>query len=286
VPAGFTNTVGLKPTRGVVSCAGVLPACRTLDCVSIFALTCADTRAVLQAAKGTDAADPFSRSEADRLELSGPRPANFRFGVPRPGDLSWFGDTESPGLFARAGPLLEGLGGKRVEIDFTPFREAARLLYEGPWVAERLAAVKDFHAAHPDAFLPITRKVIEGGKRYSAVEAFEGMYRLQELKAQAAAEWAKMDLLLVPTAGTIWTLRQVEAEPYQRNADLGYYTNFVNLLDLCAVALPCGFRKNGLPFGVTLIAPALSDGMLCALGVDYQARLGGRLGATRHTVGD
>ncbi len=284
VPAGFTNTVGLKPTRGVLSCAGVLPACRTLDCVSVFALSCADGRAILQVARGFDRADPFSRAEADKFELSPPRPARFRFGVPRPEDLSWFGDAESPGLFAKAVPLLEGLGGKPVEIDFTPFREAAGLLYEGPWVAERLAAVKDFYATHPDAFLPITRKVIEGGKRYSAVDAFEGLYRLQELKGRAASGWSKMDVLLVPTTGTIWTLAQVEADPYQRNADLGYYTNFVNLLDLCAVALPCGFRKNGLPFGVTLIAPALSDGLLCSLGVEYQAHLGGRLGATRHNV--
>jgi len=282
VPAALNNIVGLKPTRGVVSGTGVVPACRTLDCVSVFALTCPDARTVLQVVRGFDTSDPFSRAEADKLDLSGPRPARFRFGVPRPEDLNWFGDKESPTLFERASPLLQGLGGQRVVIDFTPFREAAKLLYDGPWVAERLLALKDFYAAHADAFLPVTRKIIGGASRYSAVDAFAGLHRLQELNRQAAAEWAKMDVLLVPTTGTVYTIEQVEADPLQLNTNLGYYTNFVNLMDLCAVAVPCGFRKIGVPFGVTLIAPALSDGLLCALGSEYQSRLGGKLGATKN----
>jgi allophanate hydrolase len=284
VPAGFTNIVGLKPTRGVLSCAGVLPACRTLDCVSLLTLTCTDARTVMQAAKGSDNTDPFSRSEADKLDLSPPRPAKFRFGVPRGEDLNFFGDQESPVLFGRAIPMLENLGGQRVEIDFTPFRETAKLLYDGPWVAERLAAIKDFYANHAEALHPVTRKIIASATRYSAVDAFQGLYRLQQLKGQAALTWAKMDLLLVPTTGTVYTIAQVDADPIQLNANLGYYTNFANLLDLCAVALPGGFRKSGLPFGVTLIAPALSDGLLCALGSEYQSRLGGKLGATKATL--
>jgi allophanate hydrolase len=284
VPAGFTNTVGLKPTRGALSTAGVLPACRTLDCVSVLALTCVDARAVLHAAKGWDRDDPFSRSEADKLDLFPARPGSFRFGVPRAQDLRFFGDAESPALFARAVPLLQGLGGRRVEIDFTPFRETAQLLYDGPWVAERLAAVKDFYAAHADAFLPVTRRIIGGGARYTAVDAFQGLYRLQALKARTAAVWTDIDLLLLPTTGTIYTLAQVEADPVQSNSNLGYYTNFVNLLDLCALALPCTFRKSGVPFGVTLAAPAWSDGLLCAIGAAYQARLGIRLGATAHEL--
>jgi allophanate hydrolase len=280
VPAGFNNVVGLKPTRGVISCAGVLAACRTLDCVSVLTLTCADARAVLRVARGFDAADIYSRPEADALDLSPPRPPAFRFGVPQEADLEFFGDRESPALFAGAIPLLEGLGGRRVEVDFTPFRETAALLYGGPWVAERLAALKGFFAEHADALLPVTRTIIGGAARYSAVDAFEAFYRLQELKRQAAAAWAKIDVLLVPTIGTVYTIDQVMADPIGLNTNLGYYTNFVNLLDLCALALPCGFRRNGLPFGATLIAPALSDGLLCALGVDYQSRLGGRLGAT------
>jgi allophanate hydrolase len=284
VPAGFTNIVGLKPTRGVISYAGVLPACRTIDCVSLMALTCADARAVLQVAKGFDGADPYSCPQADQLDLSTAAPVAFRFGVPNQAELNFFDDRESPLLFARGVRLLENLGGQRVEIDFTPFRETARLLYEGPWVAERLAALKGFYAARSDAFLPVTRKIIGGAARYSAVDVFEAMYRLQRLTRQAAAEWAKMDVLLVPTAGTIYTIEQVEASPIQPNSNLGYYTNFANLMGLCALALPCAFRRNGVPFGVTLIAPALSEGMLCALGAKYQSRLGGTLGATKNPL--
>jgi len=284
VPAGFNNIVGLKPTRGVISFAGVLPACRTIDCVSLLALTCADARSVLQAAKGFDSEDIYSWPQADKLDLSTKLPATFRFGVPGRADLSFFDDPESPSLFARAVPLLESMGGRRVEIDFTPFRETASLLYDGPWVAERLAALKGFYAAHADAFLSVTRTIIGGAARYSAVDVFEGMYRLQKLTRQAAAEWAKIDLLLVPTAGTIYTIEQVEADPIQLNTNLGYYTSFVNLMDLCAMALPCAFRQNGVPFGVTLIAPALSEGMLCAVGTEYQSRVGGRLGATKNVL--
>jgi allophanate hydrolase len=282
VPAGFNNIVGLKPSRGVLSYAGVLPACRTIDCVSLVALTCADARKVAHVAKGFDRADIYSRPEADTLDLFPPRPARFRFGVPRAEDLNFFGDRESPTLFARAVPVLEALGGERVEIDFTSFKESARLLYDGPWVAERLAALKPFYNAHADAFLPVTRQIIGGAARYSAVDVFEAFYRLQTLKGQAAAEWAKMDVLLVPTAATIYTIEQVEADPIALNTNLGYYTNFVNLMDLCAVALPCSFRETGVPFGITLIAPGLSDGLLCTLGIAYQARLGGRLGATNN----
>jgi allophanate hydrolase len=273
VPASFNNIVGFKPTRGVLSCSGLVPACRTLDCVSLLTLTCADARDVLSVAKGFDAEDPYSRREANGLELSAARPATFRFGVPGSADLEFFGDQESPGLFARAMPILEAMGGQRVQIDFAPFREAARLLYEGPWVAERLAALQDFYAAHADALLPVTRKIIGGAARYTAVDAFKGLYRLEALKRQAAAEWQKMDLLLVPTTGTVYTLEQVDADPIRLNANLGYYTNFVNLMDLCAGAIPCGFRRNGVPFGITLIAPTLSDGLLLSLGAEFHIAL-------------
>jgi len=284
VPAGFNNIVGLKPTRGLLSCTGVLAACRTLDCLSVLALTCDNARLVLKLAKGHDKADSFSRTQADRLDLFPPRPAAFQFGMPREKDLQFFGDRESPALFAQAVANLEHMSGRRVEIDFAPFREAARLLYGGPWVAERLAAIKDFYAAHADALLPVTRQIITGAGRYSAVDVFEGIYRLRKLRRQAEAEWAKIDVLLVPTTGTIYTLEQVEAEPIALNNNLGYYTNFVNLMDLCALALPCAFRQSGLPFGVTLIAPAFSDGLLCALGTEYQSRLGLGLGATKNQL--
>jgi allophanate hydrolase len=204
--------------------------------------------------------------------------------VPADKDLEYFGDQESPSLFARGIAALEHSGGRRVEIDFSPFREAARLLYDGPWVAERLAAIKDFYAAHADAFLPVTRKIIGGASRYSAVDAFQATYRLQSLKRQAEVEWTRMDVLVVPTAGTIYTLDQVDSDPIATNSNFGYYTNFVNLMDLCALAVPCGFRKSGVPFGATLIAPAFSDGFLCALGIEYQSRLRLRLGATKNEL--
>jgi allophanate hydrolase len=284
VPAGFTNIIGMKPTRGLLSTRGVLPACRTLDCVSVLALTCVDARLVLKTVKAFDRADPFSRGDADRVELSLRGEPEVWLGVPRDRDLEFFGDRESPELFARAVAALERVNGRRVTIDFTPFRETAKLLYEGPWVAERLAALKDFYAAHADQFLPVTRKIIGGASRYSAVEAFEASYKLRALIRQAEAEWSRMDVLLVPTAATIYTIEQVEQDPVALNSNLGYYTNFVNLMDLCALAVPCGFRSNGLPFGATLIAPACSDGLLCALGADHQARSGLRLGATKNQM--
>ena len=187
MPAAFNNIVGLKPTRGLISCSGVLPACRTLDCVSILALTCGDARRVLQTARGFDRTDPFSRAEGDRLDISAPAPRPSDSVFPGDVDLEFFGDPESPGLFAAAVTLLEQMNGRPVEIDFSPFREAAQLLYGGPWVAERLAAVKEFYAAHADAFLPVTRKIIGGAARLSAVDAFEGLYRLQALKRRAEA---------------------------------------------------------------------------------------------------
>jgi allophanate hydrolase len=280
VPACFTNIVGLKPTRGVLSCSGVVPACRTLDCVSLLALTCADARTVFEVLKDSGEDDPFARPDAHKLNSFPPRPARFRFGVPKQAELNYFGDAEAPALFERAIRLLEALGGQRIEVDYGPFRETAKLLYDGPWVAERLAALKDFYAAHADALLPVTRKIIGAGQRYSAVDAFEAFYRLQSLKARVAMEWRKMDLFLLPTTGPVYTLEQIEAEPIRLNTNLGYYTNFVNLMDLCALALPCAFRTNRVPFGVTLVVPALQDGLLCAIGTEYQVRLGGRLGAT------
>jgi allophanate hydrolase len=158
-----------------------------------------------------------------------------------------------------------------VEIDFTPFRQTAELLYQGPWVAERLSVLRDFMAAHADDLHPVTRNIISAADKFSAVDVFNGLHRLEELKKKATLEWAKMDVLLVPTTGAIYTIAEVEASPYKLNTNLGYYTNFVNLLDASAIALPSGFRRNGLPFGISLVAPALQDGMLCSLGARYCA---------------
>lgn len=278
VPAAFNNIVGWKPTKGLLSTRGLVPACRSLDCVSVFSLTCADSSVVAAVVAGFDAEDPFSRAAAP-----GARPGfpdAFRFGVPRPGQLEFFGDAEAARLFAEAVERLRVLGGEAVEIDFAPFAETAALLYSGPWVAERLAPITPFADQHPEALHPVTAAIIGGARKLSAVDAFRGLYRLEELRRVASAAWGRMDVLLLPTTPTIYTHAQLAAEPVLLNTRLGTYTNFVNLLDLCGVAVPAGFRGDGLPLGVTLLAPAFADAAVLELGGRLHARLGGRLGGT------
>jgi len=274
VPAAFNNLVGLKPTRGLVSTRGVVPACRTLDCVTVFALDVADARAALTAAMAYDADDPYARAAE-------PGPAareGFRFGVPDA--LEFFGDAAAERLFAATVGRLERLGGEAVRIDFTPFVDAARLLYEGPWVAERYAAIADFIEAHPDSLLPVTRGIIAPGAKATAVAAFQAQYRLQALKRAADAALAGLDFVLTPTAGTIYRIDAVQADPVRLNSNLGRYTNFMNLLDYAAVAVPAGFREDGLPFGVTLFGPAFSDQALAVYGDRLHGALDLPLGAT------
>jgi allophanate hydrolase len=250
VPAAFNNIVGLKPTRGLISTTGVVPACRSLDCVSIFAKTCADAAAILQIAQGADAGNPIA------LPLE-----HFRFAVPR--QLEFHGDRAYAALFAQALDRLQALGGARVEIDFQPFLEVQALLY-GPWVAERTA--EEFPL---EAMLPVTRQIIEAGKRYSATDLFKAQHRLAELQRECREILASADVLVVPGAPTIYRIAEVEAEPLELNSRLGRYTNFVNLLDLAAITVPAGFRPDDLPFGVTLIGPAFSDRALAALGARF-----------------
>jgi allophanate hydrolase len=262
VPAAFNNIVGMKPTRGLISTTGVVPACRSLDCVSIFAKDGAIARRVWETARGFDPGDPYSRTGQRAAPwLGGP----FRFGVPADAQLEFFGDDDAAILYRRAIENLEALGGIKVEIDYSIFRDAAALLYSGPWVAERLAAVRGFMDAHAEEMNPVVRGIIEGARKFSAVDAFEAKYKLRALKRASEAEWRKMDVLFLPTTGTIYTHEQVASEPVTLNTNLGYYTNFVNLLDLAAVAVPAGFRPNGLPFGVSFIGPAFSDAALLSL---------------------
>jgi len=281
IPAGFNNIVGLKPTRGVVSTTGVVPACRSLDCVSIFALTAADALAALRAMAAEDPGDAYSRPLPAASALAAPDgvPAGFRVGVPGKRHLEFFGNREAERLFEGGLERLGGMGLKPKEIDFRPFQEAAELLYGGPWMAERLAALGDFIRAHPEAVHPVTRELILGAARYSAVDAFNAFYRLEALRREAERAWEEMDVLVVPTAGTIYTVAEVEAEPVHLNNNLGYYTNFLNLLDLSAIAVPNGFLAEGPPAGVTFIAPAFREGLLCALGGEFHRRTGLRWGA-------
>lgn len=279
VPAAFNNLVGLKPTRGLLSTAGLLPACRTLDCATVFAETCSDAARVLAVAHGFDAEDAYSRV---------PRPgegatpwsaaADFRFAVLNHASREFFGDEAAAAQYQAAVEALAALGGTPVEFDYEPFRKTANLLYKGPWVAERLAALKDFLATDPATVDPTVGGIIRGAAKYTAVEAFEAAYALEALRAETAQMWQKADLLLLPTAPTHYTIEQVQAAPVDLNTNLGYYTNFVNLLDLAAIAVPAGFKDGRLPFGVTLIAPAFTDEGLLRIADRLHRALAGTLG--------
>ncbi len=258
VPAAFNNLVGVKPTRGWLSTRGVVPACRSLDCVSLFALNTADAHSVLSVAAGYDEQDAYSRQMLTHGFDFG-LAKTFRFGVPRADQLQFFGNPEAAALFQKSVAAMQDSGGQKVEIDFLPFLKAARLLYERPWVAERYAAIREFFDARPESIHPVVREIIAGAKRFSAADAFDGMYKLEALRKEAALVWGKIDCMVTPTAGTIYRIDEMLADPIHLNANLGYYTNFMNLLDCAAVAVPAGFQSNGLPFGITLLAPAHQD---------------------------
>ena len=263
VPAMFNALVGVKPTRGMLSTRGVVPACRSLDCVSIFARNLADAELLLEVAAGFDAGDSYSRERVAVSSLGDARP---RLAVPRPEDLEFFGDHENAELFLAAIERAKGLGAEITRFDLAPFREAAALLYAGPWVAERLTTVAELLARKPEAIHPVVRGICEGGRGYGADATFRALYRLGELRLRAAPVLANCDALLLPTAPSHYTIQEVLDNPLELNARLGTYTNFVNLLDLSALAVPAGFKKSGLPFGVTFMAPAFHDQRLLDLG--------------------
>ena len=283
VPAAFNNLVGLKPTCGRLSTAGVVPACRTLDAISIFAVSAPDAARVCRVAEGFDEAEPYSRRVPSSSVVSLAR-GQFRFGIPQPQQLQFFGDEEYRRLFEVAVARLESLGGRCVPIDFAPFSETAQLLYGGPWLAERYLVIESLLREAPDALNPVTRRVIAEGARPSAADAFRAQYRLQTLRRTSGRVWNDIDVLVTPSAGTIYPIADVEADPLQLNSNLGFYTNFVNLLDLAAVAVPAGFNDVGLPFGVTLIGPAWSDYELLALGARFQHSESSRQGALNWAV--
>ncbi len=260
VPAAFNNLVGLKPTRGLVSTTGVVPACRSLDCVSVFAKTSTRALAVFEAMQGYDALDPYSRhGDPVGFDLK-----NLNVAVPA--SLEFYGDTAYSRLFAQA---LDKLGGAHVAVDFAPFLAAQKLLYDGPWLAERGAQMQEFMREHAGDMHPVVRDIIAGSDRYSAADAFRAQYQLAALRRQTEATWDTADIMVVPGAPTIYTRAQMDADPVELNARLGLYTNFVNLLDLAAITIPAGFRPDGLPFGITLIGPAFSDRALAALGARF-----------------
>lgn len=281
VPAAFNNVVGLKPSRGLISAARCVPAARSLDCISIFCLTVEDALTVLRVAAAPDPLYPFSR--AARLEESRVRD-KFRFATPSSDDLEFFGNVEWQAIYEQGIERLRAMGGEAVEVEFASFRAVSELLYGGALVAERVAGIRTFVAEHSDAMHPVTRQIMEGGTRHLGVDAFDALHHLQELRVRTLKTWEIADFLFVPTTGTIYTIAEVEAEPIQLNANLGVFTNFVNLLDLCAVAVPTGFDSGGLPVGTTLIAPCFNEVLLVDIGGEFHRRSGVPMGATQLPV--
>ena len=261
VPAAFNGLVGFKPTKGRWSTRGVVPACRSLDCVTVLTNDLADAELLDGLLTGLDDEDTFSRAVPAQV----PGSDGTRLGVPRPGNLEWFGDAAAERLFEQAKAAVRDSGLTLVEIDIAPLLECARLLYQGPWVAERAAAVAGLLKTRPGAIHPVVRTILQGGALTTAVEAFDGFYALKAFETFAEDMWGAIDALMLPTAPTIYRIAEVLAEPFGLNANLGLYTNFVNLLDMAAVAIPAGYRDEGTGFGVSLIGPAWSEARLLKL---------------------
>ncbi len=301
VPAGFNNVVGLKPTRGALSTRGVVPACRSFDCVTVFALTVRDACAVAEVAKDWDALDPFSRADAQAIVFDAAQAAptasttsaastqaaadarrSWRIGVPPPEQLVFFDDAQARAMFDAAKARFHAMGCTLVEVDLRPFRAAGEMLYGRAPVVERLVAGGELLDRNPEALVPVVRDILADAKRFSALEVFEARYELHALRQSVHGTWQAVDALLLPTTPTIYKVEEVLANPRTLNSNLGVYTTFGNLMDLAAIAVPSGFRGDGLPSGVQLIGPRGSDATLAAVASAYHAEVGGTLGATGH----
>lgn len=275
VPAGFNNIVGLKPTKGRFSTRGVVPACRSLDCVSVLALTVDDAELIAKILEGFDAADSYSRTPSMHSGYFSGKP---RFGIPSSPD--WFGDSESEAAWKLTLDNMSALNVELISIDFTPMFTLAQLLYGGPWVAERHAAIAKFMEEHAKDMNDVVRGIIEKAANFSATDAFVAEYQRADLAREIQTLMQNVDALLVPTSPRLPTINEVNADPIVVNSQLGTYTNFVNLADCSALALPAVMRADGLPFGITLIAPAWQDAALIKFGKMWQANTDLNLGAT------
>lgn len=288
VPAAFNNILGMKASKGLVSCGGVVPACRSLDCVTLFAHTTDDLNLLLDIAGQYDQADCYARANPAENGAWAYQPeaalTGATIGVPKPEQLEFFGNRSTETLFAHSLATLKEQGVRLVEIDFQPFIEAALLLYEGPWVAERYAALETFMEEDSSRCLPVIEAIIGGAKGKTAVNAFKAIYKLQAFKVACDAILKGLDAVVIPTAGTIYTIDEVNADPIKLNSNIGHYTNFMNLLDYAAIALPAGIQESGLPFGITLFGPAWSDRKLLSMGGEWQQALALPLGATQHSL--
>ncbi|MDF1734061.1 MAG: allophanate hydrolase [Minwuia sp.] len=278
VPAALNNIAGLKPTLGAISASGLVPACRTLDTISIFALTVQDAHTVLEAVAAHDPHDAYSRAVG--IAPLTPLPETFRVGVPDAATIEFFGDALQQASYTSDLHRLEEAGAELVALDFTPFHDIARLLYDGAWVAERHAVIEGLLTDNPDAVHPVTGQIIRVAETLTATDAFRGMYRLKELRAVADQLVKGVDLLCVPTIPTFYSVDDLAKDPIGPNARLGTYTNFVNLMDLCGIAVPTAQRTDGRPGSVTLLAGAGRDGWLASVAVLLERA--GNVGATRH----
>ncbi|MCG3651736.1 allophanate hydrolase [Aliarcobacter butzleri] len=266
VPAAFNNLIGLKATKGVISTSGVVPACRSLDCVTVFAKDLESIQEVFEVANSYDEEDIYSRVyEKKEFEEK----VKFSFAIPKKEQLKFFGDEEAKNLFDEAVKKFELFGGKAYEIDYEPFNESANLLYSGPWVTERFIAIKEVITKTPEVVEQTVRKIISGGENINAINYFESEYILKKNRKKAEKLFEEFDFMLTPTTGTIYKIEEVNNNPIELNTNLGYYTNYMNLLDLSAIAVPAGFRKNGLPFGVTVVAKNFEEKKLLSYASKY-----------------
>jgi allophanate hydrolase len=268
VPAAFNSIVGLKPTRGMVSTRGVVPACTSLDCVSVFAGTCEDALLVESVIAGYDKRDPYSRRLAadTRFSLTAHSPTDRTVGIPAPEYLEFFGDEEARGMYEEVRDQLGDAFDETVTVDFEPFVETAELLYGGPWVAERLEAIEEFVAAQADSMHPVVEQVVVRGEQYSALDTFRAFHELEQLKQACDSVFDAVDVIVTPTTGTTYTVEAVHDQPVERNSNLGYYTDYVNLLNLSAVAVPTGRFVDGPGFGVTVLGEGGDDALVASVG--------------------
>ncbi|MCL6230434.1 allophanate hydrolase [Acinetobacter amyesii] len=280
IPAAFNNIVGLKPTKGRFSNTGLLPACKSLDCISIFALTVADATAVAEVMEGFDVTDSYSRVNP----ATAPAKFSAQLNLAIPKQLDFFGDAQSAVAFQQALIELKNLGAELTEIDFSAFSQLASQLYQGSWVAERTAAVADLLETSVHDFDPTVLEIIQKGQQYTAVDAYNAEYLKQELARDIQQTLAQFDALVVPSSPTIHTLAEMAESPIENNSHFGTYTNFTNLADLSAIAVPAGFRADGLPFGITFIAPAWHDTALADFAEKWQKHLKLPFGAVAKTL--
>jgi allophanate hydrolase len=286
VPAAFNNLIGVKPSRGLISCSGVVPACQSLDCVSIFALTVDDANQVLSIAEGFDAKDPYSRENTfdNKSRRYGQLKTPIKLGIPASKNLNFFGDIDAQQLFNKAIDDLRQTGYEVLEVDIQPLINAAKLLYQGPWVVERYIAIENLINDKPEALLPVIENIIGKGREFSGIDTFKAFYQLQHYKQQSELLFSYIDSLVTPTAPTCYTIAEVESDPINLNSRLGTYTNFMNLLDLSSIALPAGFFPSGVGFGITLQAPAFQDRLLLSLANSLCEDKNMMMGATNHPM--